>query len=75
MGYNLTEVPAMMNQNTVLVVGHKDLKNQVHVLLGIYSPVSCQAGFPRIKFCNKMVTLPGMTNAVVIDLHAIVFPL
>ena len=37
LGYNLTEVPAMMNQKTVRAVGHKFIKNQVHCY---YSTVS-----------------------------------
>lgn len=30
LGYNLTEVPQMLNQNTVGAIRHNEIKNQVH---------------------------------------------
>lgn len=30
LGYNLTEMPGMLNQVTVADIDHKDIKNQVH---------------------------------------------
>lgn len=37
LGYNLTEVPQVLNQNTVGIIRHNEIKNQVH---WIYTPVS-----------------------------------